>query len=132
MTFRSICTDIDGTLLNSSKQLSESTINAFHKVPANIPVILASSRMPSAMTHLQRELGIGGRPLISYNGGYVIQYSPDGSTVIYDSVFIPVEVCDSVISMASGSDVHLSLYFEDNWYAPKWTIGQKGKRRLQK
>jgi Cof subfamily protein (haloacid dehalogenase superfamily) len=122
-----ICTDIDGTLLDSKRQLSPRTIAAVRKVNT-IPVILASSRMPSAMRHLQQELAISTHPLICYNGGYVLQYKDGKSPVVYDSVFIPAEICGGIVELAKGTDIHVSLYYEDNWFAPsrdQWTIREE-------
>jgi Cof subfamily protein (haloacid dehalogenase superfamily) len=124
MNIRAVCTDIDGTLLDARRELSERTIRVFRTVAAKVPIILASSRMPSAMTHLQRELGIEGNPLITYNGGYVIRYGDDATPRVYDSVFIPVDITASILALVREANVHASLYFEDEWYAPardQWT-----------
>jgi Cof subfamily protein (haloacid dehalogenase superfamily) len=124
MTLRAICTDIDGTLLNSRRELSERTISTIRNL-VNTPVILASSRMPAAMRHLQEELGILHQPLICYNGGYVIYYegnAPD--PVILDSVQIPAAVCTAIAELAQHTTIHISIYQEDNWFAPRqdeWT-----------
>jgi Cof subfamily protein (haloacid dehalogenase superfamily) len=125
MKFRAICTDIDGTLLDSNRQLSARTINAIRALDKNIPVILASSRMPSAMRHLQEELNIVDHPLICFNGGYVLHYNNSSANPkVFDSVFISAEICAGIIAFTKGSQIHSSLYFEDNWYAPtqdQWT-----------
>ena len=125
MEFRALCTDIDGTLLNGDRELSRRTIATIKSIDKNIPVILASSRMPSAMRHLQRELDILQHPLICYNGGYVIQYENDTATPdVIDSVQIPLTVCTSILKLTLGKTIHVSLYYEDNWYAPgldQWT-----------
>ncbi|MCC9166948.1 Cof-type HAD-IIB family hydrolase [Pontibacter harenae] len=125
MNFRAICTDIDGTLLDSRRELSSRTINTIQNLDKDIPVILASSRMPSAMRHLQQELGILHHPMISFNGGYVLFYEGDSPTpVAIDSVQISAAVCETIIKLAAGTEIHISLYVEDNWYAPQqdqWT-----------
>src|SRR4051812_35095510 len=99
MKFRALCTDIDGTLLNSNRQLSTRTIAAIKNLDKKIPVILASSRMPSAMRHLQEELDILHHPLICFNGGYILCHENKNSDPqILDSVFIPVDICSGIIS----------------------------------
>ncbi len=124
MTFRAICTDIDGTLLNAQRELSEVTISTVKKL-ADIPFILASSRMPAAMRHLQQELGILHQPLICYNGGYVIYYEGNpAQPVVLDDVQIPAPICTSIVELAQGTTIHISIYREDNWFAPQmdeWT-----------
>lgn len=124
MKIRALCTDIDGTLLDSQRQLSARTINTIKGLPKDFPVILASSRMPAAMRHLQQELDILHHPLICFNGGYNIHYEGVSKINVIDTVQIPVSICSSIITLAHGTDTHISLYQNDNWYAPKqdqWT-----------
>jgi Cof subfamily protein (haloacid dehalogenase superfamily) len=128
MTVKAVCTDIDGTLLDKQRQLSRKTIETFRNIGTSIPIILASSRMPAAMVHLQEELGILGNPLIAYNGGYIIRYSYNIPLRVYNSVTIPLDVCDSILGLVSETELHASLYFEDEWYAPahdQWTIREE-------
>lgn len=124
--YRIICTDIDGTLLDSRRELSDRTIAAFRALPREVGVILASSRMPSAMRHLQQQLGILDHPLICYNGGYVIHYADDHTAPeVWTSVTIPVDTVKGIVAAAAGTSLHVSLYEADNWYAPAddaWTL----------
>jgi Cof subfamily protein (haloacid dehalogenase superfamily) len=123
MKFLALCTDIDGTLLDSKRQLSHRTIAAFQKIPNTIPIILASSRMPAAMIHLQHELGITEHPLVCYNGGYAVHYQKDLQKV-FATVSIPFSVCSEILDLTAGTTIHTSLYHEDFWYAPAvdhWT-----------
>ena len=119
---KAVFTDVDGTLLNKDRQLSTRTINAIRSIADRVTVVLTSSRMPSAMRHLQAELGITNHPLICYNGGYVLA---SGLTErVYDDHAIPLDVCRGIVAGASRAPVHISLYQADNWYAlraDKWT-----------
>jgi len=129
MNIRAICTDIDGTLLNKQRELSPRTISAFRRISSRIPVILASSRMPSAMRHLQVQLDILDHPLICYNGGYVVYYK-NGTTLpeVYDTVGIPATLASSIYSLVTGTDIHVSIYHEDEWIAPQadqWTTREE-------
>ncbi len=124
MDIKAICTDIDGTLLNKERELSTETLDAIAKISDRIPIILASSRMPAAMRYLQKELNIESAPLICYNGGYVINYTNTGAINVLDSKPISIDVCEKVVDVVRHTSLHLSLYSEDNWYAPrmdKWT-----------
>ncbi|MBA9079576.1 MULTISPECIES: Cof-type HAD-IIB family hydrolase [Rufibacter] len=126
MNIRAICTDIDGTLLNRDRELSSRTISAVKALDNKIPFILASSRMPSAMRHLQEELGILNQPMICFNGGYVLLFE-DGSTaqpIVLDTVQIPAGICQTIFELSKGTDIHVSLYVNDEWHAPQqdqWT-----------
>lgn len=132
MTYKLVCTDIDGTLLDHRRELSDFTIKTFRDLPAHVHVVLASSRMPSAMTHLQAQMGRLNSPLICYNGGYVLYQ--DGASVpeVIHSSFIPVDVCEGIIDLAKNTTIHSSLYFEDNWYAPQWDHWSEREARITK
>jgi Cof subfamily protein (haloacid dehalogenase superfamily) len=125
MNIRAICTDIDGTLLDSNRELSERTIAAVKRLPQDMPFILASSRMPSAMRHLQEQLGILNHPMICFNGGYVLLFEASTQEPqVLDTVQIPAPVCSYIQDLAKNTDVHVSLYQEDSWHAPQddhWT-----------
>jgi Cof subfamily protein (haloacid dehalogenase superfamily) len=130
-----ICTDIDGTLLDSQRQLSQRTIAIVKRLSNQIPFILASSRMPAAMRHLQAELGILNDPLIAFNGGYVIQYNDQNTTpIVHDSVEIPVSIVSAIVSLSDDKEVSISLYNKDDWYAPSrdyWTDREERITKVQ-
>ncbi|HEY0742022.1 MAG TPA: Cof-type HAD-IIB family hydrolase [Chryseosolibacter sp.] len=131
MHYRAICADIDGTLLNKERQLSPKTIQVIRSLGKNFPVILASSRMPSAMRHLQTELDIEHHPLIAYNGGYVLQY--DGETRYeFSSVEIPASVVLRILELSEGTSIHNSLYRKDKWYAPAYDQWTEREERITK
>jgi Cof subfamily protein (haloacid dehalogenase superfamily) len=135
MKIRAICTDIDGTLLDSNRQISARTKAAFDKLPPDFPIILASSRMPSAMTHLLQDINRPANPMICYNGGYILGIN--NSQRIYepiDSVSIPLKECALIMEMAKGTSIHISLYSADEWYAPqmdKWTKKEELATKVQ-
>jgi Cof subfamily protein (haloacid dehalogenase superfamily) len=135
MNIRALCTDIDGTLLDSNRELSSRTIAAVKRLPPEIPFILASSRMPSAMRHLQRQLGILHHPMICYNGGYVLLFDGSGSEPVeLDSVEIPASLCSVILDLVQGTDTHVSLYHRDQWYAPQadhWTAREESNTKVK-
>lgn len=112
MTYKLICSDIDGTLLDKNRELSEMTISEIQRV-SPIPFVLISSRMPKAMRHLQKQLGNETAPIIAYNGGLVLH-----NNQVLHSAFINNTVLESVIGLCAKTSIHLSLYFEDDWFVP--------------
>ena len=108
-----LCTDIDGTLLNKDRELSPATISEFKRIKKDCAIVLASSRMPEAMRHLQAEVDILNSPLIAYNGGLVL----DGDKVLSSTVVGYSEVC-KIAELCEETEIHVSIYNNDEWYVP--------------
>lgn len=113
MTYNLIFTDIDGTLLNKDRKLSELTKAVIQQLQKSVPVVLISSRMPQAMQHLQHDLHIAHQPLICYNGGLVLI-----DNKVVSSTEIPLEIIKSLHNFNQEINCHLSLYNGENWYVP--------------
>ena len=112
MIYKLICSDIDGTLLDINRELSQMTIQQIQRI-SPIPFVLISSRMPKAMRHLQSQLGNTNAPIIAYNGGLVLH-----NNQVLHSSFIDNSVLEAVILLCEKTTIHLSLYFEDEWFVP--------------
>lgn len=96
-------------------------------------MILASSRMPAAMRHLQAELGVLYHPLVCYNGGYVIRYQPgQEQPEVLETIAIPVNVCKGILDLAEGTTIHTSLYRDDEWHAPSFDSWTEREARITK
>ncbi len=105
--------DIDGTLLNSGRTLSDRTIAAIRSIRNNgHSFVLCSSRMPSSMRLLESLYNGVNEPLIAYNGGLVIE--ADGS-IVHD-VPIAVHDAEKVFGLCDELNVHGSFYSGDDWY----------------
>lgn len=128
MSYKIIFTDIDGTLLNQDRELSELTINVFQQLQKEVPVVLISSRMPQAMQHLQEQLQISHQPLICYNGGLVLV---EGKVV--SSTEIPYPILEALIHYNESLNCHLSLYHNEDWYVPEmdfWALREENNTRV--
>ena len=115
MNFKAICSDVDGTLLNSERDLSPRLKTLIKSLPLEIPIILASSRMPDAMRHLLNDLGRQSDPMVAYNGGLVL----DGKGEVLESVTIPLVLVKSIIEWTKKAEIHVSLFHGENWYESK-------------
>lgn len=113
MSYKLLCTDIDGTLLNADRELAPETISEFRRIKNNCDIILASSRMPDAMRHLQAEVDILHSPLIAYNGGLVL----DGDKVL-SSTEVGFDEVVKIAELSHGTEIHISIYNNDEWYVP--------------
>ncbi|WP_459211823.1 Cof-type HAD-IIB family hydrolase [Aquimarina rhabdastrellae] len=121
--------DIDGTLLNAERELSHATLTEIKRIKEKIPFILISSRMPSAMRHLQQQLAITHLPLICYNGGLVIV---DNKTV--HSTSIPINIVKSLAIYNQTINTHISLYHNDEWHVPQmdyWANREANNTKVQ-
>ncbi|CAN5173398.1 fructose-phosphate phosphohydrolase SppA [soil metagenome] len=114
MPYKIVFSDIDGTLLNKDRELSTGTITEIRKLKDEIPFILISARMPAAMRHLQKDLGIEELPVICYNGGLII-----ANGTIVSSTEIPIEIAEDLHNYNSEINCHISLYHKDEWYVPQ-------------
>ncbi len=108
-----IAIDIDGTLLNKNKGVSDITINCIKALKQTTKIVLISARMPKAMLHLQYDLGISDFPIVAYNGGLVLH-----DDKILSHTGIDFKTFKEVLEANQDLNLHISLYHNDEWYAP--------------
>jgi Cof subfamily protein (haloacid dehalogenase superfamily) len=114
-------TDIDGTLLNPDRTLSQRTIQAIRDVrAAGHSFVLCSSRMPESMRILEQLYDGDDAPLIAYNGGLVLSRT---GAVVHD-VPIPPQLARLIGAYCEEADLHASFFSGENWFAwadDRWT-----------
>jgi len=120
-----VFSDIDGTLIGKDKCLSKATIAQLKRIKTDIPVVLITSRMPSAVTHLQEAAGISNFPLVCYNGGLI---TCQGKVIAETS--IPYSIVEALILANNkiSQSCHMSLYRSNDWYVP--TMDYWAKREI--
>ncbi|WP_320054813.1 Cof-type HAD-IIB family hydrolase [uncultured Acetobacteroides sp.] len=113
---KAILSDIDGTLLNKDRVLSPLTVDTIKKIRTlyDVPFVLISARMPKAITHLAAQLGIND-PIVAYNGGLIFHNTERREVV--QNLTISTDVAYEVYSFLKESNVHISLFREDEWVA---------------
>jgi len=122
-----IATDIDGTLLDSRRSISDHTAKIFKSI--ELPQVLISARMPQAMYYLQEMLEITGTPIICYNGALVL----DRDEVLYN-LQIPLEQIRALATIATDHNLHISLYRKDEWFVTAmdhWAQREVNNTRVQ-
>lgn len=106
--------DIDGTLTNSKKEITEKTKNAIiDTMRRGHKVILASGRPAYGMHRYEKELELkkNGGYLLSFNGGRIVDCST--GAVIYQKT-LPKEIIPEIYDFACANDCGLITYQEEN------------------
>lgn len=113
MRYKALALDLDGTLTNSSKQLSEENKIAIHKaIDKGVAVILASGRPVLGITHLVKELNLEekGGYVLAYNGGSIIDCK--SGELLYERI-LPNQCISAICESAHNHHVVAMTYTED-------------------
>lgn len=89
--YRWLALDLDGTLTNSEKKVSQKNIDAIHRAQeAGVNIVLASGRPVLGIEHIARTIGLyeTGGYILAYNGAHVIECK-SGKTIFKE--YIPLE-----------------------------------------
>jgi Cof subfamily protein (haloacid dehalogenase superfamily) len=109
-----VAIDLDGTLLDQSKQVSEQTAGALRCVSdSGAKIVIASARPPRSVRHIYRQLGLDTWQ-INYNGALI--WDEPGSSVIFHKP-MPGDLVRAMISLARGvhDGVLVSCEILDRW-----------------
>jgi len=113
MKYKALALDLDGTLIDSQKQLSQINIKAIQKaIEKGTAVILASGRPVIGITHIAEELSlqeIGGY-ILAYNGGNIIDCKT--GKIIYEKL-MPKQCIHAICEAAHKNDV-IALTYKDS------------------
>lgn len=115
MAIKLIVSDLDGTLLNSQKLVSETSINLMQKAAEqNVDVSIATGRMHACAAFFGREIH-SKVPVISCNGGMV--RTADTDELIYEK-YIDDTVAEALLAFLFENDVYCSWYIGIKNLAP--------------
>ncbi len=114
MSYKILCSDLDGTLLTTKNDVSDFTISEIARIKNNVKVILVSARMPKAMRYLQTRLAIENQPIICYNGALIL----DNKREVFSTI-IPVKELIHLNEISIKYSIKLGLYYKDEWYVPE-------------
>lgn len=113
MKYKAIALDLDGTLTNSQKKVSEKNKQVISKaIEEGIKVILASGRPLFGITPVADilELEKKGGYILAYNGGNIVDCMT--GELIY-SRFIPQECVHDICRESENNDVYAITYYKD-------------------
>ena len=119
LDIRMVAIDLDGTLLNDSKQVSAQTLEALRGVvERGVKVVIASARPPRSVRHIYNQLGLDTWQ-INYNGALiwdepakrVIFHRPMNCDLVRDLIEIARSKFDSVL---------VTCEILDRWYTDRF------------
>jgi len=114
-----VAIDLDGTLLNSAKQVTETSAAVLRQVKeeGNVHVVLASARPPRTVRPFYDRLALE-TPMICYNGALVVD-PPSGRVILHRP--ISGTIARGIIAMARRryGEVLVSAEVLDRWYTDR-------------
>ena len=116
---RLVAVDLDGTLLNDSKQVSDQTVSALQFLPAQgVRVVIASARPPRSVRHIHAKLGLD-TWTIHYNGA-LIWDEANRRVVFHQPMDGPL--VREIIEFARGrfEEVLIGCEALDRWYTDRF------------
>jgi len=131
MRIHLVAIDLDGTLLNSAKEITDVTeaILRAARQEANVRIVLATARPPRSVMPYYRHLELD-TPMINYNGALV--YDPLDSRVILHRP-LSLKTARQIVRMARQAypEVLVSAEILDRWYTDRLDqayLTETGKR----
>jgi hypothetical protein len=110
---RLVVSDVDGTLVDKQKQLTDATIAAVRRLEAaGIGFTIISARPMSGLMPIVEALALD-VPVAAFNGGIV--FHRDGR--IESHVTIDPDVASEILKAAEGATVDIWVFADDRWYA---------------
>ena len=110
---RLVVSDVDGTLVDKQKQVTEATVAAVAELrAAGVGFTVISARPRSGMMPILDRLAIDG-DVAAFNGGTI--FRRDGGVSYH--VSIDAETARGILTLAEGKDVGVWLFADDIWYA---------------
>lgn len=113
MKYKALALDLDGTLIDSNKKLSEKNREAVMKAAkAGVYIILASGRPMFGVAPVAEKLELSrlGGYILAYNGGNILDCKT--GELIYSNVF-PAECIPDVCALAHEQGVYALTYDKD-------------------
>jgi 5-amino-6-(5-phospho-D-ribitylamino)uracil phosphatase len=115
---RLVAIDLDGTLLDSQKRISDRTADALRCLPRDVKVVIASARPPRSVRHIYRSLNLDTWQ-INYNGALVWD-EPNAGIVMH----IPMDGILTRRIIAEARDLFPNLLVSceilDRWHTDRF------------
>lgn len=111
--YKALALDIDGTLLNTKKEITHKVFGQIKRLQENhIPVIIASGRPEQGISHVAKSLDMDslGGYILSFNGGKITEFKT--GEVVYNNL-VPKEYNGEIIEFAKDIPEAAILTYEN-------------------
>jgi Cof subfamily protein (haloacid dehalogenase superfamily) len=117
LPIRLVAIDLDGTLLNSAKQVSQQTVDALRCLPSEVRVVIASARPPRSVRPIYQSLGLSTWQ-INYNGALI--WDDPGARPVFHRP-MAAELVQRIIAFSRGlfDEVLVSCEIMDRWFTDR-------------
>lgn len=116
MDYNLICIDMDGTLLNDKKVISEGNIKAIRLASEKgVRIAVCTGRIFNSADFFSELLGVKS-PVIASNGAYVME--KDRGEVVYKAT-LGVEKCKKLLAVFRKYDIYPHYYTSDTVFTEK-------------
>jgi Cof subfamily protein (haloacid dehalogenase superfamily) len=111
--YKLVAIDLDDTLLNDDREISEATkISLADAAAQGIIITLATGRMYASAAKIAKQLSLN-VPLITYQGA-LVKNSIDGH-ILYERL-VPPDITEWIYSYCVKNGLHLQAYVDDQLY----------------
>lgn len=113
MKIKAVALDLDGTLLNSKKEITENNLNILREFyKKGVEILIVTGRMYSAVVPIVKQLNLP-ITVICYNGGKVVDTK-------YNKILMENFLCTStiekLIKLSRELNIHLNIYQNEDWF----------------
>jgi Cof subfamily protein (haloacid dehalogenase superfamily) len=129
MNYKLICIDMDGTLLNDKKIISERNLRAIRLAyEKGVRIAVCTGRIFTSADFFSELLGVKS-PVIASNGAYIRE--KDRDEVVYKGT-LGAEKCNKLLSVFRRFDIHPHYYTENTVFTEKLVYSSKFYEEVNK
>ncbi|NME36616.1 MULTISPECIES: Cof-type HAD-IIB family hydrolase [Fusobacterium] len=111
---KAIALDLDGTLLNDKKEVTDRSVNILRKLyKKGIEILIVTGRPYASTTKIIDRLGIP-MTAICYNGGKIIDTV---SGEILENKLLPENIAIKLFEYIEEKKLNLNIFMDEKWYA---------------
>lgn len=122
MKYKLLCTDMDGTLLNDKKEVSERTIKVIKEAHAKGAKIAICTGRPFTSANVYADLIGIKTPVISANGAYI--RDKDNDEIIYQSK-LGIDNCKKILSILKKYEIPVNFHGPDIMLCDEFSYSAK-------